>query len=49
VSLVPLRPSVFTYSKSAIRCLEAAALGIPVVASGYVPYAGFVRNGETGL
>lgn len=49
VSLAPPRPSVFDYSKSAIRCLEAAELGIPVVASDYGPYARFVPNGETGL
>jgi glycosyltransferase involved in cell wall biosynthesis len=49
VNLVPLRPSVFNLSKSPLRCLEAAALGIPVVASDYGPYAAFVRDGETGL
>jgi glycosyltransferase involved in cell wall biosynthesis len=49
VSLAPLRPSVFNMSKSPLRCLEAAALGIPVVASDYGPYAAFVRDGETGL
>lgn len=49
VTLAPLRPSKFNRSKSAIRCLEAAALGIPVVASDFGPYAEFVRDGETGL
>jgi glycosyltransferase involved in cell wall biosynthesis len=49
VALAPLRPSPFNRSKSAIRCLEAAALGIPVIASGFGPYAEFVRRGETGL
>jgi glycosyltransferase involved in cell wall biosynthesis len=49
ISLAPLRPSPFNHSKSALRCLEAAALGIPVVASDYGPYAAFVRDGETGL
>jgi glycosyltransferase involved in cell wall biosynthesis len=49
VALAPLRPSPFNRSKSAIRCLEAAALGIPVIASDFGPYAEFVRDGETGL
>lgn len=48
VMLAPLRAHVFNASKSALRCLEAAMLGIPVVASDYGPYAGFVRHGETG-
>ncbi len=48
IALAPLRPSVFNRSKSAIRCLESAALGIPVVASDVGPYAEFVRHGETG-
>lgn len=49
VSLAPLRPSPFNSCKSALRCLEAAALGVPVVASDYGPYAAFVRHCETGL
>ncbi|GAA0705496.1 hypothetical protein GCM10010193_70730 [Kitasatospora atroaurantiaca] len=49
VMLAPLRPHVFNASKSALRPLEAAALGIPVVASDYGPYAEFVRHGETGF
>lgn len=49
IALAPLRPSVFNRSKSAIRCLEAAVLGIPVVASDFGPYSGFVRHGETGF
>ncbi len=49
VTLAPLRPSPFNRSKSAIRCLEAAALGIPVIASDFGPYADFVQHGVTGL
>jgi glycosyltransferase involved in cell wall biosynthesis len=49
ITLAPLRASRFNRSKSAIRCLEAAALGIPVIASDFGPYADFVRHGETGL
>ncbi|WP_354643840.1 glycosyltransferase family 4 protein [Kitasatospora camelliae] len=49
VMLAPLRAHVFNASKSALRCLEAAMLGIPVIASDYGPYAAFVRHGETGF
>lgn len=49
VMLAPLKPHVFNASKSSVRCLEAAALGIPVVASAVGPYEDFVRHGETGL
>lgn len=49
IALAPLRPSPFNRSKSAIRCLEAAALGIPVIASDFGPYAEFVEHGDTGL
>jgi glycosyltransferase involved in cell wall biosynthesis len=49
VSLAPLRPSPFNRSKSPLRVLEAAALGIPVIASDFGPYAEFVRDGETGF
>ena len=48
VMLAPLRPHVFNASKSALRCLEAAMLGIPVVASDYGPYSSFVQHGVTG-
>jgi glycosyltransferase involved in cell wall biosynthesis len=48
VMLAPLRANVFNASKSPLRPLEAAMLGIPVIASDYGPYAGFVRHGETG-
>lgn len=49
VAVAPLRPSVFNASKSSLRCLQAAALGIPVVASSYGPYAEFVEHDSTGL
>jgi glycosyltransferase involved in cell wall biosynthesis len=49
IALAPLRPSPFNASKSPIRCLEAAALGIPVVASDVGPYAKFVQHEVTGL
>lgn len=49
VALAPLRPHVFNRSKSSIKALEAAALGIPAVASEVGPYATAVQHGETGL
>jgi glycosyltransferase involved in cell wall biosynthesis len=49
VMLAPLRANVFNASKSPLRPLEAAMLGIPVIASDYGPYAQFVRHGETGF
>jgi glycosyltransferase involved in cell wall biosynthesis len=39
----------FNRSKSAIKALEFAALGIPVVASAYGPYLDFVKHDETGF
>lgn len=39
VSLAPLRRSTFNRSKSDIRLLESAALGIPWVATDFGPYA----------
>ncbi|CAO5150815.1 conserved hypothetical protein [Frankia sp. AiPs1] len=48
VGLAPLRPHLFNQSKSDIRILELAALGIPVIASGYGPYAEAVQHGVTG-
>lgn len=39
VSLAPLRRSTFNRSKSDIRLLESAALGIPWIATDYGPYA----------
>lgn len=49
IGLAPLRPHPFNTSKSAVKALEYAALGIPVVASDVGPYREFVRHGETGF
>lgn len=49
VGVIPLRPSIFNNSKSAVKALEFAARGIPVVASDVGPYSDFVRHGETGF
>jgi len=49
VMVAPLRAHPFNASKSPLRPLEAAALGIPVIASDYGPYAEFVQHGVTGF
>jgi glycosyltransferase involved in cell wall biosynthesis len=49
IMIAPLRPHPFNRSKSNLRVLEAAILGIPVVASDYGPYAEFIDHGTTGL
>lgn len=49
VGVIPLAPSVFNRSKSAVKALEYAALKIPTVASNVGPYASFVVHGVTGL
>lgn len=48
IGLAPLRPHLFNQSKSPIKALEYAALGIPVVASATGPYEQFVQHGVTG-
>ncbi|MCX5335481.1 glycosyltransferase family 4 protein [Streptomyces sp. NBC_00140] len=49
IMLAPLRPHPFNRSKSNLRVLEAAMLGIPAIATDYGPYADFVDHGVTGL
>ena len=49
IGLAPLHPTVFSRSKSAVKCLEYAALGIPVIASDCEAYADFVLHGVTGF
>lgn len=48
IGLAPLAPLPFNDSKSHIRALEYAALGIPVIASDLPPYRDFVIDGVTG-
>lgn len=48
IGIAPLRATMFTRCKSAIKALEYAALGIPVVASDVQPYRDFVIDGVTG-
>jgi glycosyltransferase involved in cell wall biosynthesis len=49
IGLAPLAYHRFNKSKSDIKVLEYAALGIPVVASDFGPYAESVIHGETGF
>lgn len=49
IGVAPLTSHPFNSSKSHIKALEYAALGIPVVASDEPPYRDFVRHGETGF
>lgn len=49
IGIAPLIPSRFNRSKSAIKALEYAALGIPVIASAEAPYTPFVEDGVTGF
>jgi glycosyltransferase involved in cell wall biosynthesis len=49
IGLAPLAPGAFSESKSAVKALEYAALGIPVVASDVTPYRDFVLHGTTGF
>lgn len=48
IGVIPLKPHLFNRSKSHIKALEFAALGIPVVASDFGPYERFVQKGKTG-
>lgn len=49
IGIAPLRPHVFNRSKSAIKFLEYAALGIPTIASDVGPYAANIQHGVTGF
>lgn len=48
IGIAPLVDTTFARSKSAIKCLEYSALGIPVIASDVRPYRDFVIDGVTG-
>lgn len=49
IGLAPLLPTRFAETKSHIKALEYAALGIPVIASDTAPYRDFVIDGVTGF
>lgn len=49
IGIVPLLDTRFARSKSALKCLEYNARGIPVIASDVTPYSQYVRDGENGF
>ena len=50
VNVVPLvLPSAFNEAKSAVKWLEAAAVGVPTVASASRPFVDVIDDGTTGL
>jgi glycosyltransferase involved in cell wall biosynthesis len=49
IGLAPLASTRFNESKSHLKALEYAAMGIPVIASDFGPYPGFVVDGVTGF
>lgn len=49
IGIAPLVDSTFNRSKSAIKVIEYAALGIPVVASDVPAYRDYVEHGVTGF
>jgi glycosyltransferase involved in cell wall biosynthesis len=49
IAIAPLADVPFNRSKSAIRALEMAACGIPIIAADVGPYREFVQDGKTGF
>jgi glycosyltransferase involved in cell wall biosynthesis len=49
IGLAPLFPTAFAESKSYLKALDYAAMGIPVIASDFGPYREFVIDGVTGF
>lgn len=49
IGIAPLKSTRFNESKSYIKALEYAALGIPCVASKVGPYIDFIEHGVTGF
>lgn len=49
IGIAPLAYHAFNKSKSDVKVLEYAALGIPVVATDYGPYSESVQHGVTGF
>jgi glycosyltransferase involved in cell wall biosynthesis len=49
LAIAPLSPSIFTECKSNIKWLEAAAGGVPTLASRTTPYSQSIQDGTTGF
>ena len=48
IAIAPLADVPFNRAKSHLKALDAAARGIPIIATDMEPYRDFVRDGETG-
>lgn len=48
IGIAPSADIIFNRSKTWIRALEMAAMGVPIVASNRLPYSDFVIDGKTG-
>jgi glycosyltransferase involved in cell wall biosynthesis len=48
IAIAPLADCEFNRAKSPLKALEAAARGVPVIATDMEPYRDFVADGETG-
>jgi glycosyltransferase involved in cell wall biosynthesis len=49
INVAPLLPTGFNECKSALKFLEAAAVGVPTVASGSEPFRTAIEHGRTGF
>jgi hypothetical protein len=49
IGVIPLKHHLFNQSKSHLKFLENAALGIPTVASNAGPYSNAIEHGKTGF
>jgi len=49
IFLIPVTDTRFNHSKSSLKWLEAAAMGVPVVASNEMPYKSVISHGKTGF
>jgi glycosyltransferase involved in cell wall biosynthesis len=49
VWLAPYRPTGFNRAKAPTKAIEAAFLGVPIIASDIDPYAQFIQHGVTGF
>ncbi|MFH1602684.1 MAG: glycosyltransferase [Pseudomonadota bacterium] len=49
MAIAPLVQHMFNDSKSEIKCLEAWALGLPIIASKCAPYSRAIQNGSQGV
>lgn len=48
-AIMPLGDDLFNHCKSAVRALDAAAVGVPVIAPAVGDFPNVIRDGQTGL